>query len=446
MSNKISRRDFVKLTGAALAAAGLGGLTAQADAAPKSAAVPRAKAYLPKPKGPRVVVVGAGTAGLTIAKYLKKENEKFDVVLVEKRAMYSSCFSSNLWYAGVIDLEFLAGHSFLDAARNGGYVFFSATCTGVDRSARTVHTDQGEIAYDYLVLAPGIDYDYERIGIKDPETEYRLRTEHPAGWMMGSEHVSIKRKIENFKGGVFVQTVPGGNFRCKPAPYERTCMIAAYFKKHKIKGKVLLLDNNPDIAVKKAGFRAAFDDLYKDYVEYVPSVNITGVNADARTIETEFDSYKFDEAAIYPGVRASKLIEVAGLVDPKSPQKEANIDVQKYHVPDDPRVYVAGDSRPMGFPKSAHLANSEGKYVAKVIAAHEAGKTIDWASPSSLCYSLVNAEPKESISMWVSYNYDSTTKAFSPAKESTGTDEKRDTAKGDATLEWARTLYGDMFT
>ena len=444
--SKISRRDFVKLTGAALAAAGLGGHAAPADAAPKSAAVhSRGKAYLPKARGPRVVVVGGGTSGLTIAKYLKKENPKFDVVLVEKRAMYSSCFSSNLWYAGVINLEFFAGHSFLDAARNGGYTFFSATCTGVDRSARKVHTDQGEIAYDYLVLAPGIDYDYERIGIKDADTEYRLRTEHPAGWMMGDEHVSIKRKIENFKGGIFVQTVPGGNFRCKPAPYERTCMIAAYFKQHKIKGKVLVLDNNPDIAVKKAGFHAAFDELYKDYVEYVPSINITGVDADAKTIETEFDSYKFDEAAIYPGVRAAKLIEVAGLVDPKSPQKEARIDVQKYHVPGDPHVYVTGDSRPMGFPKSAHLANSEGKYVAKVIAAHAAGKTIDWISPASLCYSMVNAEPKEAISMWVSFNYDKQTHAFSPAKESTGTDEKRDAVKGEATLGWAQALYDDMF-
>ena len=439
---KLTRRDFVKLTGAALAA-GMAG--SAAHAAPESAAILRTKAYLPKPKGPRVVVVGAGTAGLTIAKYLKKENAKLDVVLVEKRAMYSSCFSSNLWYSDVINLEFLAEHSFLDAARNGGYLFFSATCTGVDRSSRTLFTDQGDVDYDYLVLAPGIDYDYERIGIKDPETEYRLRTEHPAGWMMGTEHVSIKRKIENFKGGIFVQTVPSGNFRCKPAPYERACMIASYFKQHKIKGKVLLLDHNPDIAVKKAGFHAAFEDMYKDYVEYVPSVNITGVDVTKKTIETEFDSYQFDAAAIYPGVRASKLIEVVGLVDPKSPQKEANIDVLRYHVPGDPRVYVAGDSRPMGFPKSAHLANSEGKYVAKLIAAHEAGKTIEWVSPSSVCYSLVNAQPKEAISMWVSYNYDGNTKAFSPAKESTGTDETRDAAKGEAALDWAQTLYSDMF-
>lgn len=442
--NKLSRRGFIKLSGAALAAGAVGGLPGMAEAAPKKGVSAGRKAYLPKPRGPRAVVVGGGVSGLTIAKYLKRENPQFDVVLVEKRALFTSCFSSNLWYADIIDLEFLT-HSFLDAAKDGGYVFFNATCIGVDRAGRKVHTDQGEIAYDYLVLAPGIDYDYARIGVNDPETEYRLRTAYPAGFTMGTEHVSIKRKIQNFKGGIFVQTVPGGNFRCKPAPYERTCMIASYFKKHKIKGKVLVLDNNPDIAVKKDGFHAAFDELYKDYVEYVPSVNITGVDADTKTIRTEFDSYTFDDAAIYPGVRASSLIETAGLMDAKSPQKEARIDVRKYHVPGDPRVYVTGDSRPMGFPKSAHLANSEGKYVAKVIAAHEAGRDLAWTSPASLCYSMVNTEPKEAISMWVSFNYDGNAKTFSPAKESTGTDEKRDAAKGAATLDWAKALYGDLF-
>lgn len=440
---KITRRDFVKLSGAAVAAASLGGVPAVSVARPKAAGV--GAAPLPKAKGPRVVVVGGGTSGLTIAKYLKKVHPAFDVVMVEKRDMYSSCFSSNLWYSDVVGLDFLARHSFLDAARNGGYLFFNATCIGLDRAARKVLTNLGEIKYDYLVVAPGIDYDYEKIGIKDPETEYRLRSEYPAGWMSAMEHVAIKNKVQNFKGGVFVQTVPAGNFRCKPAPYERSCMIAAHFKKNNIKGKVLVLDKNEDIAVKKTGFHAAFNELYKDYVEYVPSVNITGVNVENKTIETEFDSYQFDDAAIYPHVRASRLLEQLDLADLKTPQKEARIDVLKYHLQGDQRVYITGDARPMGFPKSAHLANSEGHYVARVIAAHAQDQEIPWQSPASLCYSMVNTEPQEAISMWVSFAYDAEAKTFAPDKPATGTDEARDGKKGAATLDWARGLYGDLF-
>lgn len=445
---KLTRRNFLKLGGSAVLAAGTVGTVASGSASAATMMVASGtKADLPKAKGPRLVVVGGGSSGLTIAKYAKKAYPKFDVVLVEKRDMYSSCFVSNLWYADLINLEFLADHSFLDAARNNNYIFFQGTCIGLDRAARKIVTDKGEIDYDYLVLAPGIDYDYSRIGVKDPETETRLRIEYPAGWTMPTEHVTIREKIHSFEGGVFIQTVPGGNYRCLPAPYERACMIASYFKKHKIKGKVLVLDHNPDIVIKAKGFHAAFSELFKDYIEYKPSQEIKGVDLDRKLIKTEFDTYKFDDAAIYPGVRGARMLETFGLVDPKSPQKEANIDIFKYHVVGDDRVFVAGDSRPMPFSKSANTAVSEGKYVASVIAARAQGKDIDkgfnWASPHTICYSVVNADPMEAISVDAHYAFDEGKKSFAFANVKM--DENRDKAKGKATLEWAQGIYRDLF-
>lgn len=440
-----NRRNFFKVSGAAaILAAGASTLGALPASATTIMTSTNLKADLPKAKGPRLVIVGAGTSGLTIAKYAKINYPEFDVVLVEKRDMYSSCFSSNLLYADLISLEFVANHSFLDAARHGNYIFFNATCTGLDRDSRTLITNMGEIAYDYLVLAPGIDYDYSRIGVNDIELETLLRNDYPAGWIMPTEHVTIRNKVRNFKGGLFVQTVPSGNYRCLPAPYERTCMIAAYFKKHKIKGKVLLLDYSPDITIKAKGFHEAFDNLYKDYIEYVPSTEIKSVDVTRKTIITEFDNYQFDDAAIYPGVRGVRILESFNLLDPKSTQKEAHIDVFKYHIVGDDRVYVTGDSRPMGYSKSANTANTEGKYVAKVLAAHAQGKTVDWESPRTLCFSMVNADPMEAISVNADYTYLPEKKAFTFSKD-TQLDEKRDHAKGLATLGWAQGIYNDLF-
>ena len=446
-NSKFTRRDFFKLSGAAAATLAAGASTlnttsAQAAAAHVSKGIK--KAYLPKAKGPRLVVVGGGTSGLTIAKYAKKAYPAFDVVMVEKRDMYSSCFSSNLWYADIIDLEFLANHSFLDAARNNNYIFFNATCTGLDRAGRKLITNMGEIDYDYLVLAPGIDYDYSRIGVTDAETETTLRTTYPAGWTMPTEHVTIRDKIHGFEGGTFIQTVPGGNYRCLPAPYERACMIASYFKKNKIKGKVLVLDHNPDITIKAKGFHAAFDELYKDYIEYKPSAEIKSVDVAKKTINTEFDSYQFDDAAIYPGVRGSRIIEAFGLADPKSNQKEAHIDGFKYNIIGDDRVYVTGDSRPQPYSKSANTSNTEGKYVAKVIAAHAQGKSIDWVSPRTICFSMVNANPMEAISVDAGYVYDRKKQSFGFSPD-TKLFENRDQIKGRATIEWAQGIYRDLF-
>jgi sulfide dehydrogenase [flavocytochrome c] flavoprotein subunit len=446
MSEKISRRTLFKLTGATVAAAAAGGIGGLAPA-PAAAAMRKNPALhrnadLPKAKGPRVVVVGGGWSGLTMAKYLKKENPKFDVVLVEKNATFMSCPISNLWLAGVVNLEFLT-HSYLDAAKNNDYLFLGATVIDVDRGSRKVFTDQGVLNYHYLVLAPGIDYNYAAIGVKDPADEYALRTIYPAGFIPGSEHLSLKHKLDTFEGGVFLLTTPSGNYRCLPGPYERTCMVAAIFKKNKIKGKVLLLDANPDITIKANGFHAAFDDLYKGIVEYKPSSQIKSVNVAKREVHTEFDTYKFDDAAIYPRVRASRLIEDLGLADPKSPQMEAHIDVMKYNVLGDERVYVTGDSRPMPYSKSGNTANSEAQFVAKVIASRAAGKEIPWRSPHTVCFSAVSTDPLQSISVDAHYKYNPAKKSF--AFDKVHMVEKWDAARGQANLEWARGLYRDIF-
>ncbi len=446
MSDNVNRRDFLKLGGttAASVAAAATGLIGGTSAAAAAAAT-HVKAALPKATGPRLLVVGGGTSGLTIAKYAKKEFPKFDVVLVEKRDMYASCFSSNLWYAGLIDLEFLADHSFLDAARNNNYIYFNATATGLDRTARTLVTSEGEIDYDYLVLAPGISYDYGRIGVTDPEAISTLRTAYPGGFISTTEHVTIRRKVQELESGLYVQYVPSGNYRCLPGPYERACMIASHIKKHALKAKVLVLDANPDITIKKDGFHAAFDELYKGIIEYKANSAITSIDPGKKTLKTDFDNYNFDDAAIYPGVRASTLIEQLGLVDPKSPQKEALISQLKYNVIGDERVYVTGDSRPHPYSKSANTANTEGKYVAKVLAARAQGKDINWYSPRTVCYSMVNAAPAEAISVDAGYVLNKEGTAIAGFSPDTKLFEKRDTARGKGTLEWARGMYREMF-
>ncbi len=443
--NDVSRRNFIKLSSLTAATLAVGAGAAMPRAVEAAMVGSSGKADLPKPKGPRLVVVGGGTSGLTIAKYAKKANPKLDVVLVEKRDMYSSCFASNLLYSGLISLEFLADHSFLDAALNNKYTFFNATCTGLDRAAKKLMTSEGEIDYDFLVVAPGISYDYSRIGANDPETQYALRQNYPAGFVSPTEHITIRRKVQEFEGGTFVVTVPGGNYRCLPGPYERACMIAAAFKKNKVKGKVLVLDHNPNFTIKAAGFGAAFKELYGDYIEYKTTVEIKSVDVEKRLIKSEFDTFKFDDAAIYPGVRGSVLLQTLGLMDPKSPQKEALIDDHKYNFVGDDRVYVTGDARPMGFSKSANTANTEGKYVAKLIAARSQGKEINWVSPETICYSMVNATPAEGISVSARYVYDNAKKAFGFSPDTT-MDEKRDTAKGNRLIEWNKGMYRDLFS
>jgi NADH dehydrogenase FAD-containing subunit len=118
--------------------------------------------------------------------------------------------------------------------------------------------------------------------------------------------------------------------------------------------------------------------------------------------------------------------------------------VLKYNVIGDEHVYVAGDSRPMPFSKSANTSNTEGKFVAKLIAAHAAGKRMDWVSPTTTCYSMVNASPNEAISVDARYAYDAAKREFSFSKD-TKMFEDRNTGQGKAALDWAQGLYSDLF-
>jgi len=444
----LSRRGFMRDTtlataAAAAAAAGLGAALPQdAVAAPmigSSGSLP-----VPKAKGPRVVVVGGGTAGLTLAKYLKKENPKFDVVLLEKRSQYQSCFCSNLWYPDVVNMEYLSNHSYIDAAQNNGYIYYNCTATGLDREAKRLYTNMGEIQYDFLAICPGIDYDFTRFGIPadDLDTQFACRQMFPGGWIQPTEQVAVRNKIQGFAGGIFVVTVPTGNYRCLPSPYERTCVIAGWMKKNGIKGKVLLLDPNPDIVIKAKGFHAAFDELYKDIVEYRPSSTIRGIDPFKKIIHTELEDIKFDDATLYPGVQGGYIIQQMGLVSPDSTQREANIDPFHYNIKGDPYVYACGDVRPMGYSKSANTANSEAHYVAKVIASRATDKEtkIPWISPETLCYSMVGLQPEEAI--YVDARYNPKTFGFTDVKE----DDTRSKANAAAYLAWGKGIYTDLFT
>ena len=444
----ISRREAIKLSGLAVATTAINGYASSSDAKSKNKieSLLNNKAPIADTNNPRVVVVGGGWSGLSIAKYTKIFAPNTDVILVEQRYEFVSCPLSNLWLVDKIELEFLT-HDYLQAARENKYTYFHATAIGLDKENKILKTSDGDIKYDYVVFAPGIDYDYSR-WTNDIAFETRLRQEYPAGFIPGSEHITLRNKVLNFKGGNFILTVPSGNYRCLPAPYERACVIADYFKQKKLKAKVVLLDENNAITIKKKGFQSAFDDLYKDYIEYHPNTTIKRIDLDNKIVETEFDEINFEEAAFYPHVRGAKILEKVGIAKDGQNKLEGDINPLTYEVYGAKDVYVTGDSRPMGFSKSGNTSNSEGHFVAKLIA----GKInklapIKWEPPVTTCFSAISIAPEKAIYIYTEYAYDKKDETFAFSNTTSSEDWKKDgTVNADSIKEWATALYDDMFS
>ena len=443
----ISRREALKLSGMAVAATAVAGCSNVNNPKPDlESKKTDYKAPIADSKNPRVVVVGGGWSGLSIAKYTKIFAPNSDVILVEQRHEFISCPMSNLWLVDKVELEYLT-HDYLQAARENDYTYFHATATGLDRENRILETSDGNIAFDYLVFAPGIDYDYSR-WTDDIAFETRLRQEYPAGFIPGSEHISLKNKVQNFKGGNFILTVPSGNYRCLPAPYERACVIADYFKQKGLKAKVILLDENNAITIKKKGFQSAFDELYSDYIEYMPNTAILNIDLDNKIVETEFDEISFEDAAFYPHVRGAKILERAGIAKDAKNMLEGDINPLTYEVNGEKNIFITGDSRPMGFSKSGNTSNSEGHFVAKLIA-QKINKTqkIKWQSPTTTCFSAVSIAPERAVYIYSEYAYNKKDATFSFASTSASEDWTKDgVVNADSVYNWADALYADMFS
>lgn len=432
---EVNRRDLFKYSGAAFVGASF--FSGSFVFAKKAEEISLPK---PSPGSPRVVIVGAGWSGLTIAKYIKMGNPKVDVVLIDKRQEFFSCPVSNLWLVDLVPLEFLMHDLLKPASKYGYHILNGVSVINVDRSSRKVYTDKGVISYDYLVLAPGIDYHYEP-WLKDPKDEELLMKLYPAAFIPGSEHLRLKEKIQNFEKGDFLITItPGLDYRCLPGPYERATLIAWYFKKNGVKGKVIIVDNHPDPPVKAKGFHYAWDNFVKGYVEYYPNAGIKSVNPNKRVVSTEsFGDINFDDANIYPICKAGEIVFKAGLV--RKGERWPDIDPLKYHAVGDERVYVAGDARNQPFSKSGNTANTEAHYIAKLILAKIAGKEISYEPPRTLCYSAVS----QNEAVWIDLTY----KYLGGGKfefANVRMDEEPKEFNYKAYMEWAKGLYRDMFS
>src|SRR4051812_16172958 len=111
---------------------------------------------------PKVVVVGGGPGGATVAKYVAKDGG-IDVTLVEPAAQFTTCFHSNLYLGGFKTWEELT-HSYDKIASAYGIQHVRQRAAAVDRDKKAVQLADGSTqSYDRLVLAPGIDLKFDSV-------------------------------------------------------------------------------------------------------------------------------------------------------------------------------------------------------------------------------------------------------------------------------------------
>jgi NADPH-dependent 2,4-dienoyl-CoA reductase/sulfur reductase-like enzyme len=342
--------------------------------------------------GRRVVVIGGGWGGATAARYIRIADPSIDVVLIEPNREFVSCPFSNLVLSGQRTIASLT----LSYAglRARGVKIIHETATAIEPDTKRVRIGQGYLAYDRLVVAPGIDFQWEQV-----EGLATARDTVLHAWKAGPQTVELARQIQSMRdGGVFVLTVPPVAYRCPPGPYERICQVAWYLKQNKPKSKVIVLDANQNIVSKTGLFRAA----WKAYpnIDYRASQKVIGVDTSTREVRTEFDRVKYDVLNLIPPQRAGAIAVQADLVG--ADKRWCEVDHVTYESVKQKGVHVIGDATiGLPVPKSGNVANNMGKAAALSIVSLLNGQAVPLMPPGNTCYSWVS--DREAIAVVNSY-------------------------------------------
>ena len=362
------RRVFLRLTAGTTGAALIGRV---------SAGSARGKA--------QVVIVGGGFAGSCCALEVRRLNPALDVTLVDPDERYVTCPMSNSALVGLRDLQSL-GVSRRGLAR-AGVRYLRERATVIDPKRRRVRLAGGaELAYDRLVVAPGIRFLWGQPQGYDAAASLLM----PHAWQAGAQTEILAAQLAAMDdGGVVAISVPVGPMRCPPGPFERASLIAAYLKQNKPRSKVLIFDGNNHFP-KQDAFNDAWQTLYPGMIEWIPVVQdgaVIRVDPAAKILYTANAQHRVAVATIIPPQAPGLLAPQAGLASDHGwcPVKPDSFESQLIA-----GVHVIGDAciaDPM--PKAASAANAQARHCARAIVAALGGRETPAAQLSSVCYSML---------------------------------------------------------
>jgi NADPH-dependent 2,4-dienoyl-CoA reductase/sulfur reductase-like enzyme len=333
----------------------------------------------------RIVVIGGGFGGASCARALRRIDPKLQLTLVEPNRTFTACPFSNQVIAGLREIEVQQFSYDLIAAE--GITVIAEAAVRIDAKTRIVGLAGGQsLAYDRLVLAPGIDLKFDALSGYDEAAAEKM----PHAWKAGEQTLLLRRQIEAMDdGGLIALAVPAAPSRCPPAPYERASLIAHYLKTRKPRCKILILDAKDGFPQQRL-FENAWKELYSGMIERVSlsqGGRVTSVDPVTNTIVTDFGNYTAQVANVIPPQQAGRIAAIAGAVDNTGWCPIDPVTFASKLVPD---IHVIGDACiGGGIPKSASAANAQAKACAAAIVKLIAGLQPEMPRLLGACYNTV---------------------------------------------------------
>lgn len=188
----------------------------------------------------QIIIIGGGTAGITVAARLKKARKDLDIAIIEP--------SDKHYYQPAWTLVGAGTYSLKDTERNekdyipAGTSWIQDKVTAMDPDANSVTTAKnGTITYDYLVVAAGIQYNWDDIpGLKEAAGKHGVTSNYEKDltgytWQL----------LQNTKSGNALFTQPATPIKCGGAPQKIMYLAEDYWRKQGVRDNINVIFASP---------------------------------------------------------------------------------------------------------------------------------------------------------------------------------------------------------
>ncbi|WP_017941730.1 MULTISPECIES: NAD(P)/FAD-dependent oxidoreductase [unclassified Thioalkalivibrio] len=351
----ISRRDFLKIAGAAGLVSATGVQAAPARAAVSSQA--------------RIVVLGGGAAGMTMAARLRDLLDGARITIVEPSEIHHYQPGWTLVAAGVYSVGEVQRRNERYIPR--GVEWVRSAVAAIDPESQRVETTDGDrLDYDFLVVATGLHLDYEAIeGLRREDIgRPGLTSLYASAEAARDAYEQIHAFGEN--GGVARFTIPNTPIKCAGAPIKATFIADDLLRSA---GQRNGADFHYHTGSDTLFSVQRFDHLVRDlYAERGVSVNDGGalVAVDVAARQAQFETrdggretVDYDYLHVTPPMRAHDFVRDAGLAVDDGPLAAGGwlaVDDRTLQHTDYPNIFGAGDVVATAIGKTASTVRSHG--------------------------------------------------------------------------------------
>ncbi|KAG6253465.1 hypothetical protein E4U24_008233 [Claviceps purpurea] len=319
-------------------------------------------------KSHKIVVVGAGTAGLAISHQLLRSGKfnKQDIAIVEPSTWHHYQPGWTLVGGGLKKKENLRRtmNELVDS-RLGFYKSSVAAVAPEDSSVTLA--DGAKLSYEHLVIAPGLSLDYGSI---DGLTDALQNADSDVSTIYNYDTCDKAfRSIEKLSSGTAIFTQPAGVIKCAGAPQKIMWLALDYWKR-----AGLYSPSNPEASPIKIGFAtglpamfavpkyaAKLEELRKERgVEGLFQHDLVAIEGNkatfARLNGEEKVTKSFDMLHVTPKMGPPKFIKESAIGNDAG---YVNVDDHTLRHKRHPNIWSAGDASSLPTSKTAAAVTSE---------------------------------------------------------------------------------------